>query len=76
MRRMCDVAVPVNLRQLAQWQEWPLGLVNKSRWVRVTVIESQRHLPVMPFSKDEIGWFEGAPVRSCMMRVRVVDFET
>ena len=52
---MCAVAEPVNLRQLAQWQVWPLGFVKRSFWVNVTVIELQRHVPVMPFSRDEMG---------------------
>jgi hypothetical protein len=52
---MCAVAEPVNLRQLAQWQEWPLGFVKRPFCVRVTVMELQRHVPVMPFSRDEVG---------------------
>ena len=54
-RRMCEVAEPVNLRQLAQWQEWPLGFVKRSFWVRVTVMELQRHCPVIPSAREEIG---------------------
>lgn len=66
-RRMCAVAEPVNLRQFAQWQVWPLGFVKRCFWVRVIVMELQRQWPVMPFSSEVMGWSEGSPVRFDMI---------
>lgn len=52
-RRMMLGGLPEKVRQLWQWHMWPFGLVKRSFWVRVTVIEPQRQEPVMPFSFSE-----------------------
>lgn len=54
---------PVNLRQLAQWQVWPMGWEKRLGWARVRAMELQRQEPVMLSEKDSGGWDLGSPVR-------------
>ena len=58
---------PVIARQFLQWQVWPLGLSKRPGWVIVRVIEPQRHVPLMPSEKLEIGCEDRSPVRVAIL---------